>query len=400
MRSLSVRVPSALLYLFIAILTYLAGIYVSPVYYFLYMVMVLLPFVSIIQIAATYPAVTIDEKLGVESPTRGNSVRYRITVTNRSVFPSGRIRITFAPIHPEMAEYLPDLSLSLPGRGRVSRELPVLLPYRGIYAVGIESFVMTDLFGWLSVRRRVQGRSFTVYPRLFEMDPSGLLRHEPGGSAISSAGRDGDLSLFEGLSPYRVGFPAKQIAWKKFLSTGMPFLKDYGSSHRPGVTIYLDLRRIEAASPALLEAEDSSIEIAMALYRYFLERRAAACVRIASAIEHAFTANSSEGLLDFYHASVSLRFGGSVSPIAVYAADRAAGALTASVIFVTHLFDPALLSLIEASGREHVAAVVNTAALSAARREEIEQGFGHLGNGEGRLLLVEGSVGLREVVGR
>ena len=396
MRNLSVRIPAVLLYLFIAILAYLAGIYVSMIYYFVYVVMMLLPVLSIIQIVVTYPAIAIDEKLDVEAPTRGSSVLYRVTVTNRSILPSGRIRIAFAPIHAEMADYLPDLSLSLAGHGRASRELPVLLPYRGIYAVGIESVVMSDLFGWLTIARRVKGRSFAVYPRLLELDPSPLLRPESGGAATSSAGRDGDLSLFEGLSPYRAGFPAKQIAWKKFLSTGTPFLKDYGSSHRPGVTIYLDLRRSEAASPALLEAEDSSIEIAMALYRYFLDRRSAACLRIASAPESTFRANGSDGLFDFYRASVSLHFGAAASPISLYAADRSAGGVTASVIFVTHLFDLELLSLVGSSGREHLAAIVNTAAMSAGRKNDIEHGFGYLGNGEGRLLLVEGSGSLRE----
>ena len=400
MRNLSVRIPAALLYLFIAFLVYLAGIYVSIVYYFVYVVLMLLPVVSIIQIVVTYPAIAIDEKLDADSPTRGTSVRYRVTVTNRSILPSGRIRITFAPIHPEMAEHLPDLSISLPGHGRVARELPVMLPYRGIYAVGIDSFVMSDLFGWLTLTRRVHGRSFVVYPRLLELDPSPLLRREQGGAVISSAGRDGDLSLFEGLSPYRVGFPAKQIAWKKFLSTGTPFLKDYGSSHRPGVTIYLDLRRGEAASPALLEAEDSSIEIALALYRYFLDRRTATCLRVASAEESVFRANGSEGLFDFYRASVSLRFGGATSPISLYADDRMAGGLTATVIFVTHLFDLELLTLLGSTGREHLAAIVNTAAMSAGRKNEIERGFGYLGNGEGRLLLVEGAGGLREAMRR
>ncbi len=397
MRKLSVRIPAVLLYLFIAVLVYLAGIYVSMFYYFVYVVMMMLPVVSIIQIAVTYPAIAIDEKLDVETPTRGASVHYRLTVTNRSILASGRIRITFAPIHPEMAEFLPDLTLSLPGRGRVSRELPVLLPYRGLYSVGIDSFVMSDLFGWLALARRVQGRRFTVYPRLLVLDPSSLLRREHGGAAVSSTGRDGDLSLFEGLSPYRAGFPAKQIAWKKFLSTGTPFLKDYGSSHRPGVTIYLDLRRGEAVSPALLEAEDSSIEIALALYRYFLDRRTQACLRVASAEESVFSANSSEGLADFYRASVSLRFGGATSPMSLYAADRMAGGLTASIIFVTHLFDLELLSLVGSSAREHLAAIVNTGAMSAGKRNEIEQGFGYLGNGEGRLLLIEGAGGLREV---
>lgn len=399
MRRLSVRLPAALLYLFIAVLTYLAGIYVAHLYYFVYVLMMLLPILSVVQMAVTFPALDIDERLDIESPTRGATVRYRITITNRSIFPSGRVRITFAPVHPEMAGYLPEITLSLPGHGRTARELPVLLPYRGHYSVGIDSVVMEDLFGWLVASRRVRGRSFAVYPRRLAIDFAPVLHHETGGAAASSARKEGDLSLFEGLSPYRSGFPAKQIAWKKFLSTGTPFLKDYGASQRPGVTIYLDMRRLEPATSALLEAEDSSIEIALALYRSFLALRQPSTMRIASADPSAFSASGPEGFRELYGATVALRFEGALSPVALYESDRAAGGAATGVVFVSHLFDEEMLTLVGASNRGKAAAVINVAAMSPADRSTIERRFGYLGNGEGRLLLIEGARGFAEAGG-
>ena len=53
MRRVSVKVRAALLYLFSGTLVYLAGVYVNPLYYYLYIFLSLLPVFSALQVALT-----------------------------------------------------------------------------------------------------------------------------------------------------------------------------------------------------------------------------------------------------------------------------------------------------------------------------------------------------------
>ena len=91
-------------------------------------------------------------------------------VFDRSFLPIPEIRLCFESISPSMEIELPPYSTGI-GAGRVhDRELGIHCPYRGEYTIGLKSLEISDFFQLFSITKKVKPKTFSVFPRIVELD--------------------------------------------------------------------------------------------------------------------------------------------------------------------------------------------------------------------------------------
>lgn len=394
MGSASVRVRAALLYLFILSLAYLAGVYVGRIYYFAYLALLLVPFLSTVQLLIALAGLRYHQEFDTEHPVKGESIGYRLTIANESFIATGPIDVAFKSIHRDLAG-IKAATFRFTGSGSDERTYTIQCPYRGIYTVGLESLRLRDSLGWLAVRRPVYHRTFYVYPRIVDLAPAFAGSARLGLTTRSESGTERDTSLFEGLAAYRAGTPLRHIAWKKFVATGSPYLKDYGRSAQPGITLYLDLRREGPPSRRVLESEDCSIEITVALVKYFLEAHVPLRVKAMGMDLYTFEASDPDSFERFYRHTINLLFQRSVSPVDIYLADRNAAAAGAS-LFVTHRLDSELFDLAARSRPGSIGLIVNEHSMSDEERDRLDGAYKTMRENGADIFVVRGPNTIRE----
>ena len=399
MKLLVVRLGTALGYLFVTALVYLAGVFVSPAFAFLYRFLLLVPILALLQGLIALFRIRYVQDFDTEHPVKGQSIGYRLKVVNESFLSTGMVTIRFKSVHPDLRSDLSDQALVFGPHQTLDRRFQIRCPYRGIYTVGLEHLATRDLLGWLELSQTVYHRTFYVYPRIVDIAPRLAGGRSFGLSSLTRAGQDDDFALVEGLGEYRSGLPVRHLAWKKYFATGRPFLKEFAKSAEPGITIYLDLRRERPPDTRQLEAEDCSIEISVAIVKYFLDNDIPIQVKAMGAELYTFTGASAEDFQAFYLHTINLVFQKSASPVDVFEDDRKRSAVDGSVLFVTHLPDPEVLSLVELSRDGSVGAVFNSSAMSSEERARLEGYRENLAGAKQRFFIVRSPETIREDLG-
>jgi hypothetical protein len=340
------------------------------------------------------------QEFSTEHPVKGQEVQYRLTMANELSFPITHLAVKFKVVQPGMTSSLPDLHLYLERFGHYEHTSTIHCPYRGVYTVGLEQLTIHDMLRWITVRRPVWHRTFYVYPRILD------IRFPFVGSQASEQGAPGnhpgalvDFSLFKGLTGYKHGEPVRHIAWKKFASLGEPFVKNYESTSQPGMTVYFDLRQVGPPSVTSLETEDCSVEILVALVKFLLDRQIPVAVRALGRRRFDFYGAHPSLFHEFDHATSNLVFQHSFSPVGLYAADQEANTLAnESVLFITHVLDPDVLTAVrESIGTEtSVAAIINLTGMDADARLRARNYMRQIREAGGHLFLVNGPSSIKE----
>ncbi|HUZ18517.1 MAG TPA: DUF58 domain-containing protein, partial [Spirochaetia bacterium] len=335
----SVNVRAALLYLFVLVLVYLAGIYINPLYYYLYIFMMLFPIFSALQVVFALVSLRCTQAFDTDRPVKGGTVGYHLRVRGSRFFATGGVHIRFAPIHPRLPERIPDITLTFSGGSSIEEFYSIRCRYRGSYTIGIESLEIRDVLGWLTVRKVSARKTFYVYPRIAKIStpPAGRV------GAVSSlstngAGGERDYAMIEGLDTYREGSSIKDIAWKKYLTTGVPFLKHFGHSAEPNISIYIDLRQRGFESHRELETEDCSIEAAVALVKGFLDQGVPVTVDARGEVGYRFEGSDPAAFAAFYRTTPDLMFHpDAVSPLELIASKTRGSETAGPILILTHL---------------------------------------------------------------
>ncbi len=341
-KRVSINLKAVGAYLFVLILVYLAGVYVGRFYYFLYVFMFVLPLYSIAQVLLSVATLDAIQAIEGENSSKGDTLHYRVWITGKPLLTTNII-LRFKPVHSRLPIRIPEMRVALTGRRLVEESFDINLKHRGNYDIGIESIEITDPLGWLSLRKVGSYQSFFVHPRVLSLSPPVSETRVHAQSESGTNGVEQDLTLFEGLIDYREGDPIKYIAWKKYLTTGAPYLKQFGGSSEPAVTIYLDLRQapgLPLNDERQLSAEDCSIEIAICLVQGYLARGIRVRVRGVAERLYEFSGSSPTDFARFFNESDGLCFAPyAPSPVQLYESDRSEGAIEGTILFITHIVD-------------------------------------------------------------
>lgn len=177
------------------------------------------------------------------------------------------------------------------------------------------------------------------------------------------------------------------------ISTGSPFLKTYEQTACPGIDIYLDLRRTNKPDSLILGREDCSLEIVVALAKYFLDNGINTAVKCFGTDEYSFLDSESSSFAAFHQSTLNIHFTDTISPLVLFNYDRTENNLASNfILFITHIFDPEILELaVEFRNRNiNVVIAVN---MTGKTEKEQEAGLNYVKSVRergGYIFLVEG----------
>ena len=261
---------------------------------------------------------------------------------------------------------------------------------------------MQDLLGWITIRRPVWHRTFYVYPRIVEVAFPFSIGTTSDLNTGPNPGASQDYALFENLVGYQAGQSIRHMACKKFIALGEPFLKSYGKTSQPGISLYVDLRRQVHPTPDILEREDCSMEILVAIVKYCLDRSIPVTVNAMGQSRYEFSASDSGDFRRFHRDTVNILFHDTMSPGELYRTDMQGSVNPASVVFITHVLDPEIITILEEStshptGSETmVAAIINQTSMAADLKESSTYYFNSIRERGGKVVLVESPESISE----
>jgi len=321
------------------------------------------PLISFIFLLIAFFRFRYYEQFSTEHPVKGQEVSYKISLASEARVPGPFVSVKFKLTSPDVSAQLKDIHTVLQSGGIYSQTYTIRYPFRGVYKVGIDYIALRDVLGWISLYPVVWFRTFYVFPRIIELRRvlSGLQ------NVIEASGYGqgilDDYTLFKNLQEYRSGQSVKHVAWKKFASTGEPFVKLYEKTSWPGVEIYLDLRRENEADNRILEREDCSVEILVALVGFFFQSQIPTRVHAVNGRDrYEFFGSDRSFFTKFYKSTINIAFANDYSPVHAFKADMQDKLINAStIIFITHNLDPEIMELVSASWNSELAvfAVIN-----------------------------------------
>jgi uncharacterized protein (DUF58 family) len=387
-------------YLFALIVAYLAGSYVLPFFLYLFILLVFLPLLSLSYLLLTFLRLKYYQDFSTEHPAKGESVEYRLILSNETLLPLHHLSAAFKTIHPFMEAALPRFTTFVRAKQRLEKVYTISCPFRGVYTVGLETLAAADPLHFVVLRRNVWFRTFYVYPRVLPLRrfSTGMERSQRL-SQGTSTGAVPDFSLFSRLRAYRYGESLHHVAWKKFASTGTPYIKIYDTSAEPGVTIYFDLRSPGVSGLKALETEDVSMDILVALVKYYLDHEVPLTVRAPGRTVYFFRAADPSGFQRFYRSTMELMFQPTISPAALYQLDKQSGRYeNSSAIILSHLLDPHIFSTVEESlaAETPVALVLNRSGHTQAQRKAVLPYMYSLSEGGANIRFVDGPEDIAE----
>ena len=358
------------LLLFGLLILYLAAVYLGSFFLYIYYVILFYALFSILQVFVSLAFLRTYQEFSTSHPVKGEELDYSFILSNESRLPSPLLRIRFLKIHPGAPPLLPPVERVLPPGRRLRLKARISCPYRGVYLVGAQYLEVVDLLGILHLRKRLQGRTFYVLPRITEL--SGLFfsaNRRTLSSSSASLGLEEDFSLFQGMKPYREGQSVRHMDWKHFAVAGAPVLKEYGTTAEQGVCIYLDLRPVPRQRGNPHAVEDCMMEVLISLTSYFLKRGVSLLVRGAGRelIERQIA--TAAAFSSFHRETASLPFDGVLAPTLFFREEERTS------LFLTHREDSGVLELAEASAGRGcgTAAILVTLGMDLQVRRGIER---------------------------
>jgi uncharacterized protein (DUF58 family) len=330
-------------------LFYLAGSYFGGYLLSLFYFFLLLPLLSLLTCIIAWVGLRFSQLFDNEHPVKGEEIRYRLLLANESFVPAPHIHCRFKVINPQLDLKMPDFSAYLGPHRTTERSYNFRCSYRGIYTVGLQRIEVEDPLGLMTLSPSVEYRTFYVYPRILALNnfPPGLPTTTGTGSGTPHGG-DPDYSLYTQVKEYRDGQSIRHLHWKKFISTGRAFVKEFDTTSEPGLRIYFDLRKTPLREVNPLEIEDTSVEILVALVKYYLDRFIPLTVTAPGRDMFSFKGSSHSQFDSFYQSTMRLFFQDTVSPALIYVSDSRSGLVSSSsILFITHILDASLFNLME-----------------------------------------------------
>lgn len=364
------------LLLFGLLLLYISGIYLGSIFLYAYYLLLFYTLFDLSQLFLTFAGLKVYQEFSTNHPVKGEEFDYVFVLANEMLIPTPLVRIRFMELRPGESPLLPPMERVLGPGKKVRVSSRISCPYRGVYRVGAEGLEIGDLLGVLQLRRGLPGRTFYVLPRILEIERLFFSSHRNSLSAMhSKRGGQEDFALYQGARVYREGESVRHFDWKRFLSSGVPVLKEYGTTSEPGVTIYLDLRPVPEGRFLPAEVEDCVMEALLSIIAFFQRRRIPVELKAAGAEPWRRRVDREELFKELHSESAEILFDGTVPPTRLFAAESAVLQEEGrTVLFITHREDGGVLELIEQHSGEGLglAALLVTSGLKRSLRSGLE----------------------------
>lgn len=174
---------------------------------------------------------------------KGELARINLSIINEKPFPLSMMEIRMETVCPDDRTVL---RMSLAPFGSCSFTVPMTLPYRGVYEVGMTKITITDFFGLLPFTFDMRLLPYYRLPKITVFPRAELPEGSPGiprDSKNLSLGRtrfsdSGEAPM--GAREYMPGDPMRRVHWVKTAQLGKLYTREYESPRRESVCILLD----------------------------------------------------------------------------------------------------------------------------------------------------------------
>lgn len=217
--------------------------------------------------------ISIQQELPTRRISKGETVDYTLTLNNRSFFFYPRVEISYANTQVLRYRMGWKSALGLSSRGSLVEKSQILLPYRGIYQVGVERLVLTDALGLF--RRELTDfspRRVTVYP---SYDPAYDLEllNQPERIARQKDFYNEDYSQVSDVREYQSADDLRRVHWKLSAKKGNLMVKNYETLETSRTVVFLDTRKIPLEGIPEIAFEDQLVHhVASSLYHCVEQR--------------------------------------------------------------------------------------------------------------------------------
>ncbi len=378
-------------YIFCLSLTFLAGIYFGSQLLFIFIFLFLVPLVLGAATVIPFRSIIVRQQWSASRPVRGENVDVKLFVVNSSRLAMHALHVEFESDMTDSDGSLSPADLTLLGGASHSVTLKLVFPYRGAYRLGVRSIGAADPLGFLKLDRKIGTRPYLVYPQVHELQTfSTVVPDVLGGYAASSAQDTGDGGNFVQLREYRDGESVRHIFWRKFASTGKPFLREYEHERKNGVVVYLDTTPASKETVDPREQQDTSIEIFLSIVKYLVDHGIPPLLRASGNPELEVTKEGPEGFDTLIKASIGAAFSSRSDISTLINEDSLAGVLDRKIVVaITHRLEPGIRNSIENGVLSGFKLILNTAGIDRTRRFLLEKEAAGLFGERAELYIVE-----------
>lgn len=251
------------------ILCLLLGLYSGlRIFYFVFFVSVFIILAVIMLNIFTIYSFKYWQTLQNDKCEKGQTSELDIELFNETIIPLSLLEVTVEVVSPKDKQ---ELTFNLEPFSGKKFNIPIALPYRGYYKVGITKILINDIFGLIPFRFDMRNLSFYRMKPIIVLPRAGV----PDTVSVSMSDSKSYEELnympvnqgdsISGARPYIPGDAAKRIHWKKSIQQSDLFVKQYDNPEREQVAILLDSSAQKLSGEDLLRYSDTVCECAASL---------------------------------------------------------------------------------------------------------------------------------------
>ncbi len=261
--------PVRLIFYILLVTCLLAGLYTGfRVFHFLFLFGLFLMIAMFFLNIFTLYSFRFTQNLTQVKCTRDEISQLELDLRNETVLP-----LSMMNIHVEVASPTEkvDLLLNLsPFSGR-KFNVPLRLPYRGVYHVGMTRILINDIFGIVPSRFDMRKLSYyrmaelVVLPRVIQIDSMQIEQQDAKVFGNSNLRNEDNTENYSDSRLYRPGDPNKRILWKKSYQQHRLYVRQFDVPSREVVYVLIDTAAHGLTGIDLLKYSDAVCEYAATL---------------------------------------------------------------------------------------------------------------------------------------
>jgi uncharacterized protein (DUF58 family) len=249
--------------------------------------------------------------------TRDERSALELDLRNETLLP-----LSMMNIHIEVASPTEkvDLVLNLSPFSGKKFDIPLLLPYRGVYRVGMTRIRINDIFGIVPSRfdmRRLpyyRMKELVVLPRVIPIESMQIEQRDAKVFGTSNLRNEDNPDHYSDARLYRPGDPTKRILWKKSFQHRRLYIRQYDVPARETVFVLIDTATHGLTGETLLKYADTVCEYSATLCMTTVLSGRAARFGFSGFPDESFTCESVESIDLFREKLAYLVFGGPSRP--------------------------------------------------------------------------------------
>lgn len=241
----------------------LISIYGGTVSYGIFFGLTLIPLVSFLYIFLVWIFHRIYQEIGSRNIVCGQSVPYYFILKNESLFAFAGIKVFFFSDFSYVEELPEEIEYELLPGEQYKYETSFVCKYRGEYEVGIKEIVISDFWGFFSVKFAVrETKKVIAAPKLIQLDE---IKSISDISAMMQRDHILTSELDAVTREYAAGDALKQINWKTTARENKLMSRKPVGEEKRGIALIFDTKRYSEEPEVYLPIENKVLEIVLAL---------------------------------------------------------------------------------------------------------------------------------------